>query len=316
MSAPADRLLLLDRRVAALRNTRPDLADAINLQDTLIRTVLTSARQAEAQPFPLPRDHIVARLREGIPLLHDQPVGLDIHYAADLFSRLVDAFLKRDDPDMSPRLEMLVHAATGGLLDPQQLFSEAFVHHDDHLAELATAAGVDAELLSAVASQSVAPLLRAYAARLQPLIEQADDGTLRGAAWTRGYCPICGGWPLIGELRGVELAQWLRCAACAHGWRGQRLTCPFCGNEDYRSLGTLAVEGEQRFRVTICERCNGFLKVGNAFDPAPAELLALDDVASLHLDLVAIERGYQRPPGSGYRIELAMPETEWLEELA
>jgi FdhE protein len=92
--------------------------------------------------------------------------------------------------------------------------------------------------------------------------------------------------------------------------------CPFCGNDDYRTLGTLTVEGEQRFRISVCERCKAYLKVGNAFDPAPAELLALDDVASLHLDLVAIERGYQRPPGSGYRIELALPEVEWLEELA
>ena len=33
----------------------------------------------------------------------------------------------------------------------------------------------------------------------------------------------------------------------------------------------------------------------------------------MHLDLAAIERGYQRPGGSGYRMELAVPEREWLE---
>jgi len=316
MSAPADHLSLLDRRVAALRSTRPDLADALTLQDTLIRTVLTSARPPETQPFPLPREQAVARIRHGIPLLHEQPVWLDVHYAADLFSRLVDAFIERDDPDMTPRLNALVEVATSGLLDPQQLFSEAFVQHLDHVAELAVSAGVDGELLSAVASQAVAPLLRAYAARLKPVVEQVDDGTLRGAAWTHGYCPICGSWPLIGELRGVELAQWWRCAGCANGWRGQRLVCPFCANNDYQSLGILTIEGEQRFRISVCERCKGFVKVANAFDPAPAELLALDDVASLHLDVAAIERGYERPPGSGYRIELAVPEAEWLEELA
>src|SRR5437762_2351442 len=200
MSVPADRLLLLDRRVAALRNTRPDLADALDLQDTLIRTVLTSARPPETRPFPLPRDQVVARCRQGVPLLHDQPVWLDINYAADLFSRLVDAFVQRDDADMSPRLNALIDAATAGLVDPQQLFTEAFVHHQDHLAELAAAAGLDVELLSAVASQSVAPLLRTYAERLGPVVEQVSDGTVRGAAWTRGHCPICGGWPLIGEL--------------------------------------------------------------------------------------------------------------------
>ena len=100
--------------------------------------------------------------------------------------------------------------------------------------------------------------------------------------------PGSGAWPLLGELRGVELAQWLRCSACGSGWRGQRLVCPYCANSDYRGLGTLAIEGEQRFRISVCERCKGYVKVGNAFDPPPPELLAVDDVASMHLDLAAI----------------------------
>ena len=66
----------------------------------------------------------------------------------------------------------------------------------------------------------------------------------------------------------------------------------------------------------MCEHCSTYLKVGNAFDPPPPELLALDDVASMHLDVAAIERGYHRPPGSGFSIELAVPEAEWVEELA
>jgi FdhE protein len=177
-------------------------------------------------------------------------------------------------------------------------------------------AGVDADLLQTLAHQAVAPILRAYAERLLLLVERADDGSLEGAAWQRGYCPVCGGWPLLGELRGVELAQFLRCAGCGSGWHSQRLLCPYCGNDDFHLLRTLQVEGEQRFRINVCERCRGYLKVGNAFDPPPAALLALDDVASMHLDVAAIERGYRRPLGTGFPIELAVPEDEWVEELA
>ena len=46
------------------------------------------------------------------------------------------------------------------------------------------------------------------------------------AVWQQGYCPICGGWPLLAELRGIELAQYLRCAACGSGWRSRRMFCP------------------------------------------------------------------------------------------
>jgi FdhE protein len=314
--ATPDIRALLERRVATLKKSRADLAEALDLQAALIRESLASPRSPETQPFPLPREHLVTRVRNGVPLLHDQPVFIDIQFAGDLFSRLVNLLQQRDDADLAGRLDALASAALSGALDPERLFGEAFVHHSGHLAEIAAPMRVDAELLITLATQSVAPLLRAYSQRLTPLIEAAADGTLTGAEWTRGYCPICGGWPLLGELRGVELARWLRCIACGSGWRTQRLRCPYCGNDDYRTLGSLAVEGEVRQRIEVCERCKGYLKVVNAFDPPPAELLAIEDVASMHLDIVAIDRGYQRPGGNGFSIELALPDSEWVEELA
>jgi FdhE protein len=316
MSEPARNLLLLERRVAALRKARPDLADALTLQEQLLRATLGVPRQPRTDAFALPSEAVANRVREGVPMLHDQPISLDINFAADLFSRLVNVLSERNEAELEPRLGALVEAATTGLLDPERLFAEAFVQHLDHLADMASPNGLDVELLATLALQAVAPLLRAYAEHLLPLVERVDDGTVRGTAWHHGYCPICGGWPLLGELRGVELTQWLRCSACGSGWRGQRLVCAYCAKADYRTLGTLAIDGEQRFRISVCERCKGYLKVGNAFDPLPAELLAIDDVASLHLDVAAMERGYSRPDGSGYRIELAVPEAEWLEELA
>ena len=307
MSTAAELLSVLERRLATLRKTRPDLEDALALQELLLRTTLSSARPPIVHSFPFPREVAIVRLQQGIPLLHDQPVLIDVEFAADLFSRLVEELERRDGADLRDRLNLLIQGAAR--IDPQQLFSEAFVQHSHHLAQIAHGARVDAELLETLARGAVRPLLNVYAQRLLPHVEHAE-------AWNRGYCPVCGGWPVLGELRGVELAQWLRCSACGSGWRTQRLVCPYCSNNDYRTLGTLTLEGEQRFRIAVCERCRGYLKVGNAFDPTPAELLALDDVASLHLDIAAIERGYQRPAGSGFEIELALPEAEWVEELA
>lgn len=316
MATSEELLLLLERRLAALRKSRPELGDVLDFQESLLRESLTSARRAEAQPFPVPREHLAARIRSGVPVLHDQPARVDVHFAADLFSRLVNLLQQRDDGELRSGLDALIEAATSGRLDAERLFGEAFVQHADHLRDMALQHSLDADILATVAAQSVAPLLRAYAERLLPLVERLDDGSLEGAVWQRGYCPVCGGWPGLAELRGVELSLFLRCAACGSGWRSQRLGCPYCGNDDYRSLQTLTIHDEKRFRLSVCERCKSYLKVGNAFDPPPPELVALDDVASLHLDLVAIERGYHRPGGSGFSIELAVPEDEWAEELA
>ena len=318
MPETAELLLLLDRRVAALRKNRHDLEDAITLQEILVRTALTSVRAPHVTSFPTPRDVVAGRVRAGIPLLHDQPATVDTHFAADLFSRLVNALDAQPiqaHEDQAHGLEAIVEAATTGALDPQALFGEAFVHHPDHIAALAQQAGVDAELLGALATVAVAPVLRAYAERLMPLVERADDGSPDGAMWQRGYCPICGGWPALAELRGVELSEHLRCSFCGTGWRWVRIGCPYCGTTDYRSLQMLTIEGEARFKVSCCDRCHGYIKVGNAFDPPPAALVALDDLASMHLDVAAIERGYRRPEGSGYVIELAVPDNAWADEL-
>jgi FdhE protein len=317
VSPATDTLLaLLERRVTAIRKARPELETALELQEKLIRAALSSAREPHVVPFPLPRDHVSARLRAGTPLLHEQPVSVDVHFAADLFSRLVALLQTREDAELQPKLQALVASATGGGLEPERLFNEAFVQHREHVADIAHQAGIDEDLLVTLGTQAVAPLLRAYAARLMPLVERVDDGSPDGASWQHGYCPVCGAWPLLGELRGVELAAYLRCSGCGTGWRSRRILCPYCGVDDFRQLQTLQVDGEQRFRVSVCERCKGYLKVGNAFDPPPPELVILDDLASVHLDVAAIERGYQRPSGSGFLIELAVPEAEWVEELA
>src|SRR5919202_2920734 len=162
MAGPQDLVSLLDRRVAALKKTRPELGEALDLQTQLIRAALTSARPPQAQPFPLPREQAAARVREGVPLLHAQPAFVDVHFAADLFSRLVNTLQQRDDADLSSRLSGLIAAATSGGIDPERLFGEAFVQHHDHLREISIQAGVGPELVSTRAAHSAAPLLRAY----------------------------------------------------------------------------------------------------------------------------------------------------------
>ncbi len=310
-SPDRDALLArLERRVGLLREQRPELAEALALQARIARAQLSSARAPALSAFALPRQQVAARVHDGVPLLHEQPASVDVQFTADLFDRLVVA--------LSPRFDSLAGVVRGGRVDLEHLFGEAFVQHADHLAQIAHAASLDAELLSAAATLAVAPVLRAYAAKLAPLLTPQVLATPDGqeGGWLHGYCPVCGDWPILGELRGADLIAWLRCGACGSGWQVQRGACPFCGNADEQLLGTLTLDGEQRFRAVVCMRCKTYLKVANALEPPPSEVLAFDDVLSLHLDAAAVERGYQRPSGAGYRIELGVPDgSDWMEEL-
>ena len=302
---------LLDRRTAVLRQAQPALSAALDLQARFVRAALDAPRPPMAPPLMLPAGPAAARLGAGVPLLHDQPITLDVHFAASLFSRLLNALQDQaTDPELTPRAQSLVDAVTAGALDPEQLFSEAFVQHHAHVADLAHGAGCDAELLVTLAIQAVVPQLRAYAEQLGPLIQRLE----REAPWQRGYCPVCGAWPLLGEVR-AEGHRYLRCAACGAAWPWRSGPCITCDNQEAQALCTLRLEHERRFWITACQRCMAYVKVGNAFDPSPAELLALDDLGSMQLDVLALERGYHRPSGTGFPIELAVPDFEWLSEL-
>jgi FdhE protein len=115
----------------------------------------------------------------------------------------------------------------------------------------------------------------------------------QGCPWHRGYCPTCGSWPLLGEARGLEQDRFLRCGWCASAWPIDRLHCPFCGNRDHHTLGYLHVEGEEdRHRAGTCDLCHGYVKwVSTIFALSEPQMLVAD-VATIHLDLAAAERGF------------------------
>ena len=126
--------------------------------------------------------------------------------------------------------------------------------------------------------------------------------------WDRGYCPVCGSWPALAELVGAEKRRVLRCGRCGTSWSWLVLLCPYCGNDDHRSLGTLtedaipssagsATSGESRSkdRVDVCERCHGYVKSVATFHSVPTPRLAAEDAATVHLDVGAREAGYTRP---------------------
>jgi FdhE protein len=112
--------------------------------------------------------------------------------------------------------------------------------------------------------------------------------------WDRGYCAVCGAWPAFAELVGAEKRRVLRCGRCGTWWSWLVLLCPYCGNDDHRTLGTLRSE-DSRDRVDVCERCHGYVKSIATFNSVPTPRIAAEDAATVHLDVGAREAGYTRP---------------------
>jgi FdhE protein len=116
--------------------------------------------------------------------------------------------------------------------------------------------------------------------------------------WQRRYCPTCGSLPAMAQLVPEEHAHLRRlsCGCCGTRWRYGRTMCPFC-QADTQRLSAITVEGECGLRIDYCESCRGYLKtyVGEG-----SESVLLADWTSLHLDLVAADRGLKREAASLY----------------
>ena len=138
----------------------------------------------------------------------------------------------------------------------------------------------------------------ALARHLGPLIASfeawRDEDT-----WLHHYCPVCGSGPSMAQLAGLDPGRRrnLVCGYCGSRWRFGRMDCPFCEDANHHHLSALTVEGEKQFRIDYCDSCLGYLKTYNG---EGSEKVLLADWTSLHLDVLAKDRGLKRLADSLY----------------
>jgi FdhE protein len=136
--------------------------------------------------------------------------------------------------------------------------------------------------------------------QLQPLLE-AFTAWRDEDRWQRPHCPGCGSAPAMAQMVGVEPGhvRSLACGCCGSRWRWRRTACPFCENDPHRSW-VVTIESEPGLRIDHCEACRGYLKtyVGQG-----SEAVMLADWTSLHLDVVARDRGLERRAASLYDLD-------------
>jgi FdhE protein len=121
--------------------------------------------------------------------------------------------------------------------------------------------------------------------------------------WLRRYCPTCGSLPAMAQLVGADPGRKrvLSCGCCGTRWQFKRTGCPFC-EADSQRLASTAIEGEPRLRIDHCQSCGGYVKT---YDGQGNEMFWLSDWSSLHLDLIAHDRGLKRSAASLYDFDPA-----------
>jgi FdhE protein len=234
--------------------------------------------------FSTSRQHDFSPRSPRPPLLAGARIPIDAP-RADRWVRRMLALTAEAGPDA-----IGLGAAAGDVTLDARSFLEAAVNADgDRLEALARSLDVDPVALAAVAALAVMPLLHALRRRFGSL-EALDP------RWDEGWCSLCGGWPHLAEQRGLERARRLRCARCGGDWAQPGVRCPYCGVVGHEARAALVSEqdGEAR-KIETCSACRGYLKSVSTLHAWADDEVALTDLATVDLDLVALERDYERP---------------------
>ena len=222
----------------------------------------------------------------GVPLLASAEAAVDLEPGGRLAAALV---------------ERLASGSSPARLVPEARTLAAALHATPNAARR-----IAEFLLGDETFESPSPGLLRYlawtaAARYLRPVVSAFERWRDDERWLRRYCPTCGSLPAMAQLTGGDPGRkrLLACGACGTRWQFVRTSCPFC-DTDAQRLASLAIEGEPALRIDHCESCGGYLKtcVGQK-----DEALLLADWSSLHLDLLAHDRGLKRLAASLYELE-------------
>ena len=58
--------------------------------------------------------------------------------------------------------------------------------------------------------------------------------------------------------------------------------------------------------IDACKRCLGYVKTFTRLQGCPPDTVMLEDLASVALDVAALEQGYTRPAGAGYPLDVTV----------
>jgi FdhE protein len=292
----ADLAEKAEARWQQLRETRPDLTPALELQRRLLALVSDLAERLDGGRLPrlsLPPKYLAAKLGRGVPVFVGEPIPLPVPLLAPALVRFCDALADGGAGDAALHIKTQI---VSGNMEAASLLGASLTRNQASIRTGASHRGLAPDLVWLIAELAVSP----FAHALQHLLfAQASDETATTALqqWNRGYCPACGSWPALAEVvfHSGGGHRTLRCSFCSSGWELPTYGCIYCEHSGADFVTAAPNQERKDRRVEVCSACGGYLKTIDVAELSPFPLLSISDIETTDLDVAAMEHGYQRP---------------------
>jgi len=266
------------KTIEAYKTTSPHYVELLDiLGDILI--LREEYRENMTDVFSAVDESLIdKKMAGGLPLIDFSSGHLDLSKPKEYFLALLNVAEKRVPGETAALAEKI----KDGSFDFEKLVLNSFYMQEDE-------PPIDMEedffdLIELFLEESLRPSLE--------VVAQKYTDRIARSGWSEGYCPICGKEPKIGQIRGED-GRFLFCNQCGFEWHYLRIKCPFCGNEEQQSLAYFTVEGDEQYRVDVCNECKRYIKIVDFRESKREPNLDVEDIATLHLDILANEEGYE-----------------------
>lgn len=222
----------------------------------------------------------------GFPLLQRWEFPIDLN-AAELVLKGLETCIPDENTLLKTAHGELTRAILERPVQREELW-RSFLHHDwEPWVEWVATEQADLASLIFLARSCLRPSVEKTARDLTTKFSIPEN-------WLRGYCPICGSLPSLLLLEG-EGQRKSFCSWCGSQWPTLRFQCPQCDNRDHASLGYLYVEAEPHYHVQYCQACGTYFKQIDIREKLYPPYLPLEELTTLHLDLLAQRAGWKQP---------------------
>ena len=272
----------LRRRARQLKEKRSGHADILDFyakvkqaQAAIKVSLKVDLTQLEKQRWGRPT-------QEGIALIQKEDFPVDVHASISLFHTLC-RIGRTANPHMAEQVQKADAFFNHNPMDLEKLLTGG---GKEHVCERVSAeTGLDRQILSFLIHNSIRPSIEAGMLELCREIEPET--------WRKPHCPVCGCPPALNVLKGEAGERFSICSYCSCQWRIDRLSCAACGNKEQESLQYFHAEREDAYRIDMCDQCHHYIKTIDYRNLETSDP-CLEDLATLHLDILALQKGYAR----------------------
>jgi len=273
----------LKERIQQLKKKRPGYGKILDFYLKVKEAQDKSKAFLKIEPIKLRKEWKELLAKEGFSLIPKEDYPLDIEASVKLFQTLCQIG-KEANPHMAEQVGKIKEALDNKKIDLKNLLKKGV--NEQKIEKVSDEFGLDTKVFLFLIQSSAKPSIEAG---MEQLRNELDPET-----WLKGYCPMCGSLPFLSLLKEEEGKRYLLCSYCGYQWRIDRLICPFCNNKEQEFLQYFCGEGEEVYRIDLCDKCHQYIKTIDYRTLEESDPV-LEDLATLHLDILAIQKGHQRP---------------------